>query len=169
MPKATQPSPCIVCLGTNANEILNSFIAGQDAEDIAAQFRLTADDVIRHVAHTVQSDSVDPFTDSTPDTLLNALRIVAARLDKTIVDGFREGDTTKIMRGASEFAKNILAQHEIANRTPTDGPDTEIALARSTARKLFSAMHDSPEARKLISDALKGLSADLPESHDDDD
>jgi hypothetical protein len=145
---------CAVCRSPNQAEIDEALARGRSHDGIANQFDLQESDVFQHCEHTIR-ESASAERDSQPETLLENLRRNAARLELRIVQAQIDDDLTAQARCSAELTKNLALQNEIANRQLTDGASSETAQIRSLARKMVSALSQSPEMKSAISDALK--------------
>lgn len=160
---------CPVCRSSSVYDVTDALEAGESSAVIAERFGLNAEAVEAHLAHLMESH-VPKAEHSDKQTILEGLRRSAARLEQAVLEALQDNDRTLFIRCSAELNKCLALQHQIAAGV-TDNPHTESAIhIRSLARKLISALPDSPVARKLMSDALRADSddADEVERADDD-
>lgn len=145
---------CGVCRSKFSREIDDGLQEGRPHDALACQFAIDESDIFRHIEHRL-NEAARPEADSEPETLLSCLRRNAARLELKIAKAQAEEDLAAFARCSSELTKNLMAQHEIANRPDTESPFTETAQIRATARKMASALSDTPEMKDAILKALR--------------
>ncbi len=145
---------CAVCRSSDVYDVTDAIEAGEEFESIAEQTGLSVPAIEAHYKHLTECGAVKE-NESTRKVLLETLRRNAARLEVAIKLSQRDGDKTLFLRASAELTKNIALQDNLANGTYTEQASTETAQIRSLARKMLSAVSDSPEMRNAIQDALK--------------